>query len=69
MTFEEIVERLQTPKIMPKVNRVSGIHYNQIWRIKKGYDVNPQTKTVIALSNALDEIEATENGANNTPAK
>lgn len=57
MTLEEIVEELQTAHL-PTVAQVSGIHYNQVWRLKIGKDKNPQTKTVVTLGEALKEIKS-----------
>lgn len=62
MTLDEIVKQLQKVHL-PTVARVSGLHYNQVWRLKIGKDKNPQTKTVVALSDALKEMK---NGDNST---
>jgi len=56
MTLKEIVKKLQTAHL-PTVARVSGKHYNQVWRLKTGKDVNPTTATVVSISDALKEIE------------
>ena len=57
VTLEQVVKKLQESHL-PTVARVSGLHYNHVWRIKSGKDKNPQTKTVVAISDALKEIES-----------
>lgn len=51
--LEQIVECLSIENLMD-VHRDTGIHYQQLWRLKKGHDKNPTYKIVKKLSDYFD---------------
>lgn len=56
LNIRQIKDALKSANIST-VAKETGIHYQQVWRISAGIDVNPQYKTLEKLSDWIESQE------------
>lgn len=54
--LDDLIDRMKNFEYKDLV-QASGIHYNQLWRLRTGKDTNPTTRTVVRIHEALVELE------------
>jgi len=56
LDIEQVQEELKT-RSLSVVSMDTRITYNQLWRLRKGQDTNPQYKTLKKLSDYLERTK------------
>jgi hypothetical protein len=56
LDIEQVQEELKT-RSLSVVSMDTRITYNQLWRLRKGQDTNPQYKTLKAISDYLERTK------------